>query len=131
MKKGFSREKAGKTFPVPPAAAALADQYRVVIEARGRDGFSATSIEMPGVFAHARTEAECIARIRRALSETIAIMLDTGEAPPRPASSGAREVQLNIRVTSDERSRILERARLAGYRSISEYIRRAALRGVA
>lgn len=45
-------------------------------------------------------------------------MIEHGERPPSPASDGRREVQLNIRLSADERERIEESARRSGYRSI-------------
>lgn len=85
---------------------------------------------MPLVLCRGSTARACVSDTAQALVATTAPMLASGEEPPSPASEGKREVQLNIRLTPDERLRIEERARQAGFRSISDYIRRAALRGV-
>lgn len=109
----------------------IANQYRVVTAIRPDGLFGGWAIEMPLVLARGKSESECVASTREALVDTVAFMLEKGEAPPSPASDGKREVQLNIRLTPDERTRIEEKARQAGFRSIADFMRRAALRGVA
>lgn len=129
MKKATSKTKT-KPASVSAAAAALAAQYTVVI-ARVDGAFRGYSVEMPLVFGGGSTETACAADIRFGLGLTIDGMLEAGERPPAPASRGRREVQMNVRLTPDERLRIEEKARQLGFRSASDYMRRAALRGVA
>lgn len=109
---------------------ALANEYQIILKAHPRGGFTGCAVEMPLVFAHADGELECLAATRKALAEAVAHLLETGGRPPAPADEHKREVQLNIRLTADERIRIQEKARQAGFRSLSDYVRRAALRGV-
>lgn len=105
----------------------IAFLYRVVIEPEGREYFG-TSIELPNVFVHGSTETECFIKTREALTFAVATMLEMGDKPPMPASAGKREQQVNIRLTADERTRIEEAARQAGFRSVSDFIRAAALK---
>lgn len=127
MKKATSKKTESKHLE---AATELAARYRLVVTAHPKGGFVGSSVEMPLVLGHGKTEAECLRDTREALVASVAHLLETGERPPAPAHEGKREVQINIRLTSDERVRIEEQARQAGFRSISDYVRRAALRGV-
>jgi len=130
MKKASS--KTTKTKAVPKATRAdairLAQQYRLILTKDPEGGFLGRSIEMPGVLGHGETEVECLRDTRDALAETILVTYELGEEPPSPASEGKRDVQFNLRFTADERIRIEERARIAGFTSVADYIRRAALR---
>ena len=111
------------------AAAEIASLYRLVIESRPGGGFAGCAVEMPLVLGSGKTEAACIADTRAALAASVEAMMDAGMDVPAPASESKREIQFNIRLTVDEKMRIEERARLAGFRSVSDYIRRSALRG--
>lgn len=107
----------------------IASHYSLLIVPEPGVGFFGRSVEMPLVMADAPTEIECIRETREALTTAVACLLESGERPPTPASKGNRETQVNIRLTSDEKMLIDEAARRAGFRSISDYIRAAALRG--
>lgn len=124
MKKAISRKTDSQRLP----AAKLAARYRIVLTPHPGKGFVGCSVELPLVLGRGPTEAECIADTRGAIAQAIEHLLRTGKQPPAPATEGKREVQLNIRLTADERARIEERARQAGFRSISDFMRRAALR---
>lgn len=115
---------------VTSAAVARANEYQIILKAHPAGGFVGSAVEMPLVISHAKDEMACLAETRRALAEAVAHILESGRHAPAPAAEHKREVQLNIRLTADERLRIQEKARLAGIRSLSDYVRRAALRGV-
>ena len=53
--------------------------------------------------------------------------LEDDERPPSPAASGKRETQVNIRLSADEKLRLEEAARKAGFRSLSDFMRSTAL----
>lgn len=109
----------------------MAARYSLVITPHPSGGFSGSSVEMPLVFGRGASEAQCALDVRQAVAHTIDSLRESGEPVPAPALLDRREVQVNIRLTPDERFRIREKARVAGFRSISDYMRRAALRGVA
>lgn len=119
--------------PFDPAivlqAREIVASYRLTFESEPDLGFIGSSVEMPGVFADGKTIESCARETLEALTSAIATMLEMGDRPPAPASEGKREQQVNIRLTADERVRIEETARQSGFRSISDYIRHAALRG--
>lgn len=56
------------------------------------------------------------------------MFLKIGERPPAPASQNKRESKVNVRLNTTEKMTIEESARRAGFRSISDFIRTAALR---
>lgn len=128
MKKSLPSKHA-KPSSHAAAAAEIAGQYRLVIESRPGGGFAGSAVEMPLVLASGKTEAACVAATRAALAASVEVLLEDGLEPPAPASESKREIQFNIRLTVDEKMRIEERARVAGFRSVSDYVRRSALRG--
>lgn len=77
------------------------------------------------MFAAAPTPNECEAKIREMLTIAVATMLEMGETPPLPASK--RRVQLNIRLSGDEKMLLEESSQRAGFRGVSEFVRFAAM----
>jgi hypothetical protein len=57
----------------------------------------------------------------------VAHMLECGEAPPPAASEGARNIQVNVRMTMEEKLLIEARAKQGGFGGISDFIRARAL----
>ena len=58
---------------------------------------------------------------REAMIGVVAYMLEQGQRPPEPAREGNRSVQINIRVTPEEKA-VLE-SRSKGFRGLSDFIR--------
>ena len=54
-------------------------------------------------------------------------MLEEGQSPPPPASEGVRTEQVNIRFSAEEKLALETAARQHGFRSVSDYVRAAAL----
>ena len=102
----------------------MAERYRIVLE-REEEGYLARAVEFPTVFALAGTPNECEAKIREMLTIAVATMLEMGDSPPLPASK--RRVQVNIRLSGDEKLVLEESAQQAGFRGVSEFVRFAAL----
>lgn len=105
-------------------AAELAGRYRVVLE-RTADGCVARGMEIPTVVASGATPDECERKVREMLALAVASMLEVGETPPLPA--GERRVQVNIRLSEDERWALEEAVQRQGFRGVSEFVRFAAL----
>lgn len=108
-------------------ATAIARQYQFVCAAEPSVGYLGRTIEMPLVMADGKTVEACMSQTLEATALAIASMLEHGERPPAPASEGKRDVQLNIRLTAEERLALDAAARRDGYRSISDYVRAAAI----
>ncbi|MBL0871017.1 MAG: type II toxin-antitoxin system HicB family antitoxin [Phycisphaerales bacterium] len=126
-----STRKARKPKTVTPgslrSAEALASNYTFVLSPHAEEGFMGQFIEFPGVWGFARTPEACFVETRSLLVSTIGAMIDEGEVLPSPASDDNRSKQVNIRLTELEKLRIEAVARQMGFRSISDYIRAAAL----
>jgi predicted RNase H-like HicB family nuclease len=61
--------------------------YVVVFEGDEQSGYSAYSPDLPGVIVAADTRAEVDSLIRSAMAEHIAILRDTGQPVPEPATN--------------------------------------------
>lgn len=120
----------GLDRPFDPAtwreAALLATQYQLLISFEDGEYFGRT-VELPLVMSDGRTIEQCAKATLEATTVAIATFLERGERPPSPASGMRREVQLNIRLTADEKLKIDAAARQAGFRSIADFVRTAAL----
>lgn len=104
----------------------LAAQYTVIIHFEDGDYFGRT-LEMPYVMADGPTPEACMAAVLEATTSSIALMYEDGDQPPAPASDEKRSVQVNVRLTQQEKFRLEEAARRAGFRGLSDFVRNAAL----
>lgn len=105
----------------------LAAQYTVVIQPEPDLGYFGRTIEMPYVMADGKTPEACIAELMEATALAIAVDLENGERPPRPAGDEKRTAQVNLRLTQREKFDIEEAARREGFRGVSDFVRSAAL----
>lgn len=83
--------------------------------------------ELPDGIARGAAELECLRNTREALAAAVAPILMVGQRPPATNAEGKREQQVKIRLTAYQRTRIEEAARLDGFRSVSDFIRAAAI----
>jgi predicted RNase H-like HicB family nuclease len=130
LKKNKSRD-AALDRPCDPAierrARQLAHRYRLILEPDPEVGFIGRGLEMPTVFADGRTAHECVRATREALTAAVATMLEMEQRPPEPAPKGARQAQINVRLTPEEKLTLEDSARRAGFRGVSDFVRAAAL----
>jgi len=124
------RERLTRPFAAGVLARAkkLAGQYRLVIESDEDGGYVGSTVEMPLVMGGGRTVPACVRDVLDATATAIATLLERGDSPPAPAREQRRDQQVNIRLTAEEKLRLEGRAAQAGFRSISDYVRAAALR---
>lgn len=117
--------------PFDPAiegrARELAERYRLVLEPEPDVGFVGHGLEMPSVFADGPSAEECVRATRDALTVAVATMLEMGMRPPAPAAKRARQAQINVRLTAEEKLVLEDSARRAGFRGVSDFVRAAAL----
>jgi hypothetical protein len=69
------------------------------------------------------TVERCIAEARALAITGVACMLEAGKRAPLPARNQPRNVQVNIRLSPDEKRAIEEAASKGGFRGISDYLR--------
>jgi len=108
-------------------ASKIAQTYRLVIAPEAGIGYLGRTVEMPYVMADGKTVEKCAAETMEATISAVATMLEMGERPPSAAADAKRDQQVNIRVTVDEKTRLEEAARQAGFRSVSDYLRTSGL----
>jgi predicted RNase H-like HicB family nuclease len=105
----------------------IAERYRLVLEPDADVGFVGRGLELPTVFADGPSADQCVLATREALTAAVATMLEMGLRPPEPAAKNARQAQVNVRLTVEEKLILEDSARRAGFRGISDFVRAAAL----
>jgi len=118
--------RALKTSVLRKAKKIVAD-YRITLERNERLGFIGSSVELPTVFADAKTPDKCYKATEEALMVAVATMIECGQRPPQPASAKKRTVQVNVRLTSEEKLLLANAAANLGFKGISDFIRNTAL----
>jgi len=122
-------ERPFKESAVRKATKIVAD-YRIILERNERLGFIGSSVELPTVFADAKTPEKCYRVTADALMVAIATMIECGQRPPQPASAGRRTEQVNVRLTAEEKLLFANAAMNLGFKGISDFIRNTALNSV-
>lgn len=130
--KGSSTERIDPKRPVAAAiwkqARELVHQYQLVlIQDPEVQGYVGRTVEMPLVMADGSTLAAAAEATLEATSLAVASMLEDGHQPPAPSSEGKRNRQVNVRLTAEEKFRLEEAARREGFRSLSDFLRSAAI----
>jgi predicted RNase H-like HicB family nuclease len=130
LAKSHDRRTADQPFApdIWAKAMELAREYQYVIVPEPDVGYLGRSIEMPFAASDGPTLQECATNTLEATASGIAAMLEDGETPPAPANDGKRDQQLNIRLTARERLLLEGLAAREGFRSVSDFVRSAALR---
>jgi predicted RNase H-like HicB family nuclease len=130
-----NRSKSSKALlarPFDPAtlamAAKIADGYRVILAHEGGMWFG-SGVEMPDVFGEGKTVEDCVRDTREALKAAAAVMLEQGQTPPMPADEAHRTEQVNVRLSTLEKTVLTGLARSSGHKGLGDYIRSAALAG--
>ena len=115
--------------PFDPTALAEAErlvaQYQVVLHCEDGQWYG-RGLEMPKVFADGPTADDCIQATREAMQGVAAMLLEEGKSPPTPAREGARQRQVNVRLTAEERLLFEAAARRKGFAGLSDFFRSAA-----
>jgi len=75
------------------------------------------------------TVEQCIAEARDLAVTGVAHLLESGKRPPLPAKGQARNLQVNIRLSADEKRALEEAASKGGFRGLSDYLRIRGLSG--
>jgi predicted RNase H-like HicB family nuclease len=119
-------KKSFKESIVHKAKKLVAD-YRIILERHDRLGFIGCSVELPTVFADAKTPEQCYKATEEALMIAVATMIESGQRPPQPASSRRRTEQVNVRLTAEEKLLFANAAMNLGFKGVSDFIRNSAL----
>ena len=116
----------------PFSATVLAKARQAVEEYRfafwRQDGrFVAQCVELDTLGVGATSQA-ALAEARNLALTAAAVLIESRQRLPLPATAQARTVQINIRLSPTEKRTIEEAARSGGFRGISDYLR---IRGLA
>ncbi|MCD4826052.1 MAG: hypothetical protein K8S55_15790, partial [Phycisphaerae bacterium] len=104
----------------------IAKQYQIVLVSEGGQWYG-HGLELPTVFGEGTTANKCVANTLEAMAVTVATMLELGQTPPKPARQGVRSVQVNVRLTPEEKALMEVNAKQKGFRGLSDFIRAGAL----
>lgn len=107
-------------------AKATAKQYKIIVEFEGGAWYG-HGLEMPTAFGDGRTVQAAVADTREALITAVAYLLEKGQTPPEPAREAHRSVQVNVRLTLEEKAVLESKAKARGFRGLSEFIRTSVL----
>jgi len=122
------RGKEGKVLGRPfgkavlAKARAVAARYKIIVDFE--DGvWYGYGLEMPTVFGDGCTVQAAVADTREALVTAVAYLMEKGRSPPAPAREGHRSVQVNVRLTPEEKAVLESKAKARGFRGLSDFIR--------
>lgn len=101
--------------------------FRIIVQRHPGGRYVGFSAELPGVMGGGDTPEACVADTLRSQVFCVAMMLEKNEPIPEPVSKRARTEQLNLRVSPGEKHALEEAAIEEGYRSVSDFVRQAAL----
>ncbi len=107
-------------------ARAIAEQYKIIVEFEDGDWYG-HGLEMPMAFGDGRTVQAAVADARESLVTAVAYMLEKGQTPPAPAREGNRSMQVNVRLTPEEKAMLESKAKAKGFRGLSDFIRTSVL----
>ena len=108
-------------------AGKIVADYRIILERHERLGYIGSAVELPTVFADAKTPQKCYKAAQEALMVAVATMIECGQRPPQPASAGMRTEQVNVRLTAEEKLLFANAAMNLGFKGVSDFIRNSAL----
>jgi predicted RNase H-like HicB family nuclease len=107
-------------------ARAIVDQYKIIVEFEDGEWYG-HGLEFPTAFGDGKTAAAAVADTREALITGVAYMLEEGRTPPPPAREGNRSVQVNVRLTPEEKAVLESKAKVRGFRGLSDFVRASVL----
>ncbi len=108
------------------AAKKIAGDYQIILECEDRHWYG-RGLEMPYVFGDGKSPDKCIDQTRAALVAAVAFLLEQGQPVTPPARQGRRTLQVNVRLTAEEKALLEATARRKGFEGLSDFIRAAAL----
>ncbi len=107
-------------------ARAIVEQYKIIVEFEDGEWYG-HGLELPTAFGDGRTVQAAVADTRESLVTAVAWMLEKGQTPPAPAREGHRSMQVNVRLTPEEKAVLESKAKAKGFRGLSDFIRASVL----
>jgi predicted RNase H-like HicB family nuclease len=107
-----------------------AAEYHIILEENSKLGYIGSCVELPNVYVDAETPEKCYEAAKEALTVAVATMLECGQRPPVPANAKKRTLQVNVRLTPEEKSLLSNASSILGFSGLSDFIRNSALEKV-
>lgn len=107
-------------------AEAIAEQYQVILS-REAGHWYGRGLELPNVFGDGVSAEKCVNATRDAMVGAVAFLIEQGQQPPMPAQADARNEQVNVPLTSEEKLRLEGAAKRKGFTGLSDFMRTAAV----
>jgi predicted RNase H-like HicB family nuclease len=107
-------------------AKAIAQQYQVILACE-KGHWYGRGLELPNVHGDGKTVSQCVENTREAFCGCVAYLLEEGQHPPTPAHEGTRTMQVNVRLTAEEKALLEVTAKRKGFSGLSDYVRAAAM----
>jgi predicted RNase H-like HicB family nuclease len=104
----------------------IAQEYQVILVCEDGHWYG-RGLELPNVHGDGKTVAQCVESTREAFGGWVAYLLEEGQRPPTPAREGARTMQVNVRLTAEEKALLEVTAKHKGFSGLSDFVRAAAM----
>lgn len=105
--------------------------YHITLEKNHRLGFIGSCVELPNVYADGTDAQGCYEATLQAVTVAVAAMLESGQRPPVPAGAGKRTLQVNVRLTPEEKALLSNASAILGFSGLSDFMRNSAMEKVA
>jgi predicted RNase H-like HicB family nuclease len=116
--------------PVDAGTAAKAQeivqQYEVILAFEDGHWYG-RGLELPNIHGDGKTAGQCVENTREAFAGWVAYLIEEGQRPPTPAREGTRTMQVNVRLTAEEKALLEVTAKRKGFSGLSDYVRAAAI----
>jgi predicted RNase H-like HicB family nuclease len=125
-------KKSAKTIDRPfdpdnfAKAAEIVQQYQVILAFEDGHWYG-RGLELPNIHGDGKTVAQCMEDTREALAGWVAYLLEEGQRPPTPARERTRAMQVNVRLTAEEKALLETTAKQRGFSGLSDFVRAAAM----
>jgi predicted RNase H-like HicB family nuclease len=107
-------------------AKAIAQEYQVILACEDGHWYG-RGLELPNIHGDGKTVSQCVENTREAFCGWVAYLLEEGQRPPTPAREGTRTMQVNVRLTAEEKALLEVTAKRKGFSGLSDYVRAAAM----
>jgi predicted RNase H-like HicB family nuclease len=107
-------------------AKGIAQEYQVILACEDGHWYG-RGLELPSIHGDGRTVGQCVENTREAFCGWVAYLIEEGQRPPTPAREGTRTMQVNVRLTAEEKALLEVTAKRKGFSGLSDYVRAAAM----
>lgn len=107
-------------------AKAIAQEYQVILACEDGHWYG-RGLELPSIHGDGKTIGQCVENTREAFCGWVAYLIEEGQRPPTPAREGTRTMQVNVRLTAEEKALLEVTAKRKGFSGISDFVRAAAM----